>query len=76
MPACTRLRILSLAGAAACRVQVAEEVVDASVLNAGQAGLGLAEGARVARSGARVSLTVRRVTKVLKGLAVGRGAAH
>lgn len=53
-------------------LQMHEEHVDASVLN--RTALGLAEGARVPRTAARVSLTVRRVGRVIKGLAVGRPA--
>eukprot|EP00887_Chlorella_sp_A99_P000057 scaffold16.g57.t1 len=51
-------------------MEVAEEPIDASVVNA--EACGLARGARLARGGERVSLTVRRVLRTYAGLGVRR----
>lgn len=53
-----------------CTAQVEEEVLDASVANLAQysSTLGLQEGDKLPRGGERVSLTVRRVGRVLKNI--------
>ena len=52
--------------------QVACEVLDASVCNAYQCGVQAGAGELLPREGVRVSLTVRRVLKVMKNLSVAR----